>query len=470
MLQPLRPAPGRGRSPGPVLRSSPRFTLVLPRTESMRSSAVSMAGAEHLGLGSIAAHLRGHGFPVRILNYQLSSFFNAWDGLKDPRTSYSPQALAQEVLATEPDVAGFCVTAMTLRSGLEIAEIVKQRRPGCIIALGGPHAILSAQQLFERFPFIDFIGLTDGERSMVLLAEAVAGGFFPCLIPQALTREPERVEAEVMELAKGMPAGLEELPSPARDDLVWMALRAPIDECRLTTSRGCNYDCTFCIDAMRYDRKWWARSAEQTVDEMELLNRALGIGHFWLSDDNFLLGSRVSRQRARRIADELLHRGLDVTYRVRFRSDTFINDPELLPHLAESGLVSAFVGLEAGSPDQLERFNKRTSVDQHKIIAEQLRANGVALQCGFIMFEPYCTFDDIEASAHFLREISEMYLISNFTHSLDVFPGTQIAEDMRRDGLLAPDFDATSRYDAYDFADPDVGRLARLIEKAVLKN
>jgi radical SAM superfamily enzyme YgiQ (UPF0313 family) len=447
-------------------RPYPRFTLVLPRTESMRSSAVSMAGAEHLGLGSMTAYLRSRGFPVTQINYQLSTFFNAWDGLVDHRTSYSAEALAAEILSTAPDVVGFCVTSMTLLETLKMCEIIRAQRPKMVIGLGGPHAILCADELMQRFPVLDFIGMNDGERAMALLAEALVRGVFPCAIPEMKTRESARFDAGILATYNAMPKGIEDLPMPARDDLLWMLLRAPITESRITTSRGCNYDCTFCIDAMRYDRKWLHRGATQTVDEIEIVNRRLGITHFWMSDDNFLTGAPASRLRAKEIADQLMARGLDVTYRVRFRSDTFVDDPGLLGHLAASGLVAAFVGLEAGSEAQLERFKKRTTVDQHKVMVRQMREEGVALQCGFIMFEPYGSFDDLEASATFLREIEEMYLESNFTHSLDVFPGTEIAEQMRRDGLLHENFDATSPYDAYEFHDRHLGRFAKLIEEA----
>lgn len=454
---------GANLMPRPRL-DNPRFTLVLPRTESMRSSAVSMAGAEHLGLGSIAAYLRSRGVSVTQLNYQLSTFFNAWDGLVDPRQSYSTEALAAEILATRPNVVGFCVTSMTLMASIDICKIIRKERPNTVLGLGGPHAILCAAELMRHFPVIDFIGMKDGERAMALLCDALRRGVFPCAIPEMITRAPKTIDRQIVETYRAMPKGVDDLPVPARDDLIWMLLRAPITESRITTSRGCNYDCTFCIDAMRYDRNWYARSAAQTADEIEMLNRMLGVSHFWMSDDNFVTGAPSSRQRARAIADELLARGLDVTYRVRFRSDTFVKEPELLSRLAESGLVSAFVGLEAGSEEQLERFKKRTTVEQHKIMITQMRELGIALQCGFIMFEPYCSFADLEASAKFLHEIGEMYLESNFTHSLDVFPGTEIAVDMQRDGLLHPGFNATSPYDAYDFRDPNLGKFAKLIE------
>jgi radical SAM superfamily enzyme YgiQ (UPF0313 family) len=442
----------------------PRFTMVLPRTESMRSSAVSMAGAEHLGLGSIGAYLREHGHAVTLINFQLSTFFNAWDGLIDPRNSYTPEAIAAEILQTEPDVVGICVTSMTLMDSIRVLQIVRANRPACVLGLGGPHAILCAKELMAEFEVLDFIGMNDGERAMVLLGDAMRRGVFPCAVPEMITRAPDNRDQLVYQNYRKMPRGVLDLPVPARDDLLWMMLRAPITESRITTSRGCNYDCTFCIDAMRYDRMWYARSAEQTVAEMEMLKRRLGVDHFWMSDDNYVTGAPSSRRRAREIADTLIDSGLDVTYRVRFRSDTFLPDPTLLPKLAESGLVAAFVGLEAGSEAQLERFKKRTTVDQHRACVREMRELGVALQCGFIMFEPYGELDDLQASAEFLAEIDEMYLESNFTHSLDVFPGTEIAEDMDRDGLLHPGFNATSPYDAYDFRDPNLGWLAKAIE------
>lgn len=421
-----------------------------------------MAGAEHLGLAHIASHLRSCGVPVTLLNFQLPAFFNAWDGLLDERASYAPTALAAEILESAPDIVGFCVTAMTLRPALEIAGSIKAARPGCRVGLGGPHAILCADELFRTQPFIDFIGLGDGERAMEHLVRSVSDGTWPHPIPAMLVRGVS--EDTGSDAAAEVVRTIEDLPAPARDDLLFMAARAPVTEARLTTSRGCNYQCTFCIDAMRYGRRWYARSASQVVEEIERLHRCLGIQHFWMSDDNFVTGAQVSRRRAEAIADGLIERKLDITYRARFRSDTFLNDPALLAKLADSGLLSAYVGLEAGGQEQLERFKKNTTVDQHKRMVADLRRNGIALQIGFIMFEPYASFGDIRASAAFLRDIGEMYIVGNFIQSLDVFPGAGITEMLRKDGLISPSFGALSNYDAYRFRDPDLGRMAAYME------
>ncbi|MCP4213819.1 MAG: radical SAM protein [bacterium] len=441
----------------------PKVTLVLPRSKVHRSSAISMAGAEHLGLGYIAAYLRGIGVKVTLLNFQLSAFFNAWDGLDDPRQSYDVEALAKEVLATSPDVVGFCATSMTLEDALAMALIIKRENPACIIGLGGPHSILCADEIFREFKAVDFIGLNDGERPIALLLEAIGRGQWPTPIPQMLVRGVENgSSADGKE--SGVSRSIEELPMPARDDLMQMVLRAPVNEARLSTSRGCNYQCSFCIDAIRYNRKWYARSAVQVVDEIERLNRCLGIQHFWMSDDNFLTNSRDSRRRAGDIANGLIERKLDVTYRARFRSDTFVDDPGLLTLLNKSGLISAFVGVEAGSAEQLERFNKNTTVEHHKVMANMLRKNGIALQIGFIMFEPYASFDDVLKSGQFLYEMDEMYVVSNFIQSLDLFPGAGIVDNMLDDGLIEPGFGAFSNYDAYNFREPRIGKLAKCLE------
>lgn len=443
----------------------PRLTLVLPRSKVHRSSAISMSGAEHLGLGYIASYLRSMGVPVKLINFQLSSFFNAWDGLMDERRSYEIEDLAKEILAAPPEVVGICVTSMTLADAASMAKLVKQENPACIIGLGGPHAILCASEIMEQFKEIDFIGLNDGERSLAILLEKVGRGEWPRPIPEIIVRSVENQDTPINKRSQRLSRSIDDLPMPARDDLLKIVVRAPVNEARLSTSRGCNYQCSFCIDALRYNRTWYARSAEQVVDEIERLHRCLGIDHFWVSDDNFLTNSPQSRQRAEDIANGLIERDLDITYRARFRSDTFINDPELLTKLAQSGLTAAFIGLEAGSEAQLERFNKHTTVAQHKRIVTQLRENGVALQIGFIMFEPYATFGDVLASGQFLYEIDEMYVVGNFIQGLDLFPGAGIVEKMRQDGLIDPDFGAVSNYDAYRFKDPRIGQLAGYLER-----
>jgi len=347
---------------------------------------------------------------------------------------------------------------MTFLHAIDMTKLIKSKNSKCIIGMGGPHAILCAKEIFNQFEHIDFICVNDGERSLAMLMDSISNGEWPCSIQEMLIRNVHNQNNSQLS------RNIDDLPMPARDDLLQMSINAPVTEARLSTSRGCIYQCSFCIDAKRYNRKWYARSANQVLDEIESLNKCLGIDHFWISDDNFLLNMPRSIQRAKDIAHGLLERRLQITYRARFRSDTFVREPELLKLLSKSGLTCAYVGLEAGSSEQLERFKKNTTVEQHKKIVNELIENDVALQIGFIMFEPYTCYNDIYESAKFLYEIGEMYVVGNFIQSLDIFPGARIVEKMRQDGLVDLKFGAVSNYDAYQFHDNRIERLAKYLE------
>ena len=436
-----------------------KVVLVFPSSNFRASSPTSAAGLEHLGLGYIAAYLRQCGHQVNILNFHLELAFST--------TPPTVASITDKILACEPDVVGMSITGSTISTALSVAYQLKSLKPSLHICWGSHHVATYAKDILNNEPCVDTIMAGDGEISWEKLLIALGTGDSLANVPGVWYRDRGQVV-----LSSHFPEpDLNTLPFPARDTLAELINRGvKVADARISTSRGCPFNCKFCVDpVLGYQERWRARNASSIIDEIKYLSDTYGIEHFWFSDDNFLLPTPASRQRAIDIANGLIAEKLDITYRVLMRADAVAKHEELIKILAESGLVCIYMGLEAAAPRRLEYFDKHATPDVYTQAVKLVRKHKIGLQIGFIMFDPFTSWVDLELDAQFLHEIEEMYLYSNYCQTLLVYPGTLIVKNLVEKGLLAKDFNYLSEYLSYTYENPQVGKLADVINSAYSK-
>ncbi|MGW2373250.1 MULTISPECIES: B12-binding domain-containing radical SAM protein [Kitasatospora] len=442
-----------------------RVVLVLPGSGYRNSSPTSLAGGEHLGLGTIAAYLRQFGHEVRILNFQVEdSMFGS------PCTA---EHVTERVLEDDPDVVGISVTGLTISQALTVTAEIKRRKPALHVCWGSHQAASCAEDILRNEPYVDSIVAGDGEIPMLKLVDALERGEPLSTVPGLWHREVEQSEGtlpllQIKLTSKPPEPAIDLLPFPARDTLRELIERGiPVTDARIYTSRGCPFRCTFCVyPALGYLRRWRDRSAEKIVEEIRDLRDEFGITHFWFSDDNFTLPSPRSRFRALDLAEALIQADLGITYRVLMRADSVDGQEQLMAALADSGLTCAYMGLESGSPRRLAYLDKHTDPDVYRRAVRLVRKYRIGLQVGFIMFDPFTSWEDLAIDADFLRDIEEAYLYSNLSQVLYAYPGTPIATELVEKGLLPKDFNYKSGYREYAYEQPRIGQLADVLHKA----
>ncbi|MBI5477770.1 MAG: cobalamin B12-binding domain-containing protein [Deltaproteobacteria bacterium] len=142
---------------------SPASALMLHPPRLLRQQAEIMAMP--MGLLSIADLLAASGVPTEVVHLGLE---------RDTSPGFDPAA---DVLAT-----GAGIVFITLhwhaqvRPALLLAETLRRRAPGVVIAVGGYTASYFARELLEHFAAVDYVIRGDGELPAVRLCAAVAGG------------------------------------------------------------------------------------------------------------------------------------------------------------------------------------------------------------------------------------------------------------------------------------------------------
>lgn len=234
---------------------------------------------------------------------------------------------------------------------------------------------------------------------------------------------------------KGQIANLDELNLPAWDlfplENYWRLQfgHGPVTSERylpVLTSRGCPYPCKFCVVPKTNERRWRARSAVSVVDEMEFMLETFQVDEFHLED----LNPTIKDQRMREIAEEILRRGLSLSWKIvaGTKIET-IKSPETLKLLSRSGLRYLSMSPESGSERLLREIGKPFDQQHALAMVRAARQYGVRTQACFVLGYPGETAGDRRLSAQLLRRLTFAGVDEVALFIATPIPGSEIAAD-----------------------------------------
>jgi len=416
--------------------SLPYYRLLLGSDASLQGEFSTLPG-EHLGLQSLQASLEQAGHQVVIINACIELHSNL-------------QQTLNRIQEYHADLVGFTGPLDVFAENLWLARMLREAGYTGHITFGHDFATLNHQRLLERYAEIDSIVRGEGEITICALAVALEQRL-PLQAVQGLSfREQTHI---IVNPPRPVIADLDTLPWVTRHSL--KAVRDLKMAAGIFTQRGCPYRCSFCTTGMvpraegiRGRNSWRQRSARRVVDEMEYLVRDYDIRSFTIVDDLYLAKGSQSAQHALEIAEELLHRQLDISYMIDCRVDSI--DANVFTTLQRSGLKKVFIGVESASPTALSFLRKgfKPEIIRHKLnILDEL---GIDFILGYMFFNPLDTIEGLEQSYQLLLDLG-FADPSLFRTEARVYPGTDLHRDLEQRGLLQGEFPFfTARYqDAY---------------------
>lgn len=446
-VEPVKPKPGEFQ-----IRLDPRIT----DPASVRVSFLILMDGdmvmspEHLGVAYMASVLRSVGFTAEIREVEHSS----------------EEAAVAALVEYRPAIVCFTLMSLNVASCLTVSKRLREALPGVLIVCGGPAGTFAGRDVLANNPYVDVVAVGEGEPTVLDLAQRVALGESLAGCAGICYRDADGAIQQTG--ARPVIHDLEVLPFPARDQLEQHGNK--LEYVRVSTSRGCVAQCTFCSaphlkNRVQPGKPWRGRGPEQIVDEVEHLLHKYQFRTFDFIDSTFEDpdGGRVGKKRVAAIASGILDRGLDIYYNVCMRAENWKDTPAdhaLMDLLVRSGLEKVNVGIESGVPEELELWDKRATVEDNVTIIRMLREHGIYLAMGFIPFHPYATVDTLTRNAEFLRD-NAGHNLRRMTERLEIYPGTRMVDRMRADNLLDPDYDVTLDPYGYSFQDERVELLAK---------
>jgi radical SAM superfamily enzyme YgiQ (UPF0313 family) len=402
---------------------------------------------ENLGLAYLTAMLRRHRHQVRLVS-------TAHENLSMRQT-------LKEVFKFDPALIGITVLGANAKRTIQLVHALRESGFRGHITLGGYYSTFHANELLRGFPALDSIVRNEGEMALLDLVEHLPDGDLSGVLGlsyrdgAAVKENPQRPFTK----------SLDDLPFPARDFTPHVLRLGSF--IHVSTSRGCYANCSFCSIAkffrMGNGKVWRRRSAESLADEVEWLARRFHSNQFKFIDDQFILTNQEGHEFADAFGAELSRRNLRIHFAIACRANNI--ERNLFQKLKTLGLVKVFVGVESGHQRGLDTFAKETSVAMNNQALATLRDLNLMYDVGFILIDPYTTYDELRQNLLYLREqhrlIKRRGSYLSVTTSLMAFSGTPIYDRLVRERRLFGDY-LNGYY--YHIADPDVRRFRAIME------
>jgi len=334
-------------------------------------------------------------------------------------------ATSDSELADADLVAVTCLSAQ-FRKALDIAR--RAHEMGKVTVMGGPHPTFQTTEILST-GWVDYVVRGEGESTFAELAEGIekeGARFDPSKV---LGLSWRRDDGGVCDNApRPLLEDIDSLPLPDRELLNIDAYKATKLEkvhtaTTLVTSRGCPYNCSFCISTRMTGRRWRPRSVESIITELELLRDRYGFRAVFFVDDNM----SASLKRLEKLCRTMIERRVGMRWWAMSRADTIVNNERLVALMAEAGCGTIFMGLESASDKVLERYDKKSSVDISARAVKILHKHGIRSQGSFILGSPDETVRDMRATIEFAKRLNPK--VGQFS-LLTPFPGSALWDEL----------------------------------------
>lgn len=386
-----------------------------------------------LGMRSVSAVLKKAGHHTRIILMGSSSEF------------YSRQTLREvKDLVKDSDIIGISCLSRGFGKAKQVIKCLRSLKK--LIIWGGIHATMVPEQCVES---ADIVCRGEGEGMMLELVERLEEGRDWKDMANAAYKDNGGI---VLNPLRPLISNLDELPLVdfSCEDEFHLTNRGFVQvshvddlpssqpgEMVFIGSRGCLFQCTYCINAKlkelfsgkgRYFRKM---SISKYIERIRALKQLLPkTKYIWLIDDDFFARS----------VDELREFSEEFPKQVGFpfECETSPMDitQEKMDLLVKAGLWRIKMGIESGSERTKKEVYKRYMSNEAVMRASRIISGypQVVVYYFFIISNPYEQREDLTQTARLILDIPRPFYV--IIYNLVFYPGTVLYDRAVRDGLI----------------------------------
>ncbi|MCX6250621.1 MAG: radical SAM protein [Bacteroidetes bacterium] len=296
-----------------------------------------------------------------------------------------------------PDIVGITTLAATIKRAYELGDHF--RSLGSKVIFGGPYASFMPDEALLHADTI-VVGEAEGlwERCLEDFERGQLQSVYKTDVPPDFKRQ-----------------------KPPRWDLVNMK---SIFQVGLQVSRGCPFNCDFCLVSKIFGRKMRYRDIDNVIDEI----KASPTKYFFFVDDNLTINKKYAKELMKAIKPFGISWGCMASLDVA-------KDEELLHLMAEAGCFNILIGFESLNPENLDDSNKlhNQAATIFEPAIQKIHSAGIHINASFVAGFDHDTlqaFDDIFDFS------MKMNLPNVNLHILAAPPGTELYKKLNAQGRL----------------------------------
>jgi radical SAM superfamily enzyme YgiQ (UPF0313 family) len=412
-----------------------KITLINPNIVTQKGD-FSGSGIPYMpiGLAYLASYLRVQGHDVQVID----AFGEAPCKVRKRETQYIQGLIPEEVVdrvPSETQAIGFYAHLTVVHSTLlEIIRFVKKKFPGCYTFVLENINKVNSYSLRQVYPDffklgVDYVVLGYLEKRSQRLLKAIQNGESECDLDGVIARTKGGKFIPPVDFTIEM--DLDGLPFPAWDlfplENYWRLgySHGPLTTGRylpLLTSRGCPYNCGFCMAPEVSGRKWKARSAENVVNEIEYFQKKFCVDEFHIED----LNPTVNKKRIKELCRLLIERNIQVIWKLAQGTKLESLDSETIGLMAEAGCKYISISPESGSRHVLKLMGKPVNLDHVVEVVRVMKHNGIYTQACFVLGYPGERETDLYQTAKLVRKLAKVGVDEIALFIITPMPGSQI--------------------------------------------
>ncbi|MBF0538246.1 MAG: radical SAM protein [Nitrospirae bacterium] len=398
-------------------------------SRSQRSPAVTKSATLYypMWLSYAAAGVSREGFEIDLIDA--------------PADNINISGVIERAMAFTPHLIVVDTSTPSIYNDVAMCAQLKEALPESFIVMVGTHVSALARESLMLGTAVDAVAVGEYDDTIKELASALSQGVSPVEIRGLVLRDAKGDGGFIDTGKRALIDNLDELPfvSPIYRRFLnphnYFNPNALYPMVTITTSRGCPYECIFCLyPQTMMGHRVRTRGIDNVIAEMRYIVEAFPEAKaIFFEDDTFT----VNTNRSKALSEAMIKEGLRISWSANARADL---DYDTMLAMKAAGCRALCVGFESGSQLLLDGMKKRVSVeDMHRFMRDARRARILIHGC-FMVGLPAETASTMQATLALARSLNpdtvQFYPVM-------VYPATVAYNWYRQEGLLqSQDFSA----------------------------
>ena len=303
------------------------------------------------------------------------------------------------------DVVCFHSFSSTMPKSIEYIKKIKDARPDMPIVMGGTHPSVMCEDTLQ---YCDVVVRKEGDETLpALLKEWQNGGDLSQVAGISywdkgiIKNNPDRPFVQEFETIPDLELIHGYMNWPRWKLLKSLKMRWQL----LQTTRGCPYDCSFCIAPRELGRGYRLRSIDSIIADIRYQQKLTGTKYFFIVDNHFT----VKRDRTKELLNRIIEEEID-WYGICFTRMEVARDPELLTLLKKAKINTLYMGLESFDNDVLKKLNKAQTQEGLRKSLAAIKAHRLRVLGSFVLGSDADTVETIRATIDAAMEVDIDYV------------------------------------------------------------